>query len=137
MGGFRKFLLRGNVVDLAIAVVIGAAFSDVVKGFVDAFVTPLVVLFTGGSGDLARKTFSVSGFGQGRVVFPYGVLLQAAVRFVIVAAVIYFIVVLPVNRLMEHFRTEPEVASPTRECPECLSKIPVAATRCAFCTVEQ
>ena len=132
MDGFKKFLLRGNVVDLAVAVVIGAAFGAVVTAFVAAFITPLVGVVTGASGDFTKKTFEVSG-----VTFPYGLFVQALLTFVIVAAVVYFFVVKPINRLMERFKTEPEVASTTKECPECLSSIPAAALRCAFCTVEQ
>jgi len=130
--GFRKFLLRGNVVDLAVAVVIGAAFGAVVAQFVAAFITPLVGVATGATGDVSRKTFSAGG-----VDFPYGLFVQALLSFLVIAAVVYFFVVRPVNRLMERFRTEPEVQTPTKQCPECLSSIPVPATRCAFCTVEQ
>ncbi len=132
MGGFKKFLLRGNVVDLAVAVVIGAAFGAVVTAFVEAFITPLVGLFTGAAGDFTEKAFTASG-----TTFPYGKFVQALLSFVIIAAVVYFFVVKPVTRLMEKFKTEPEVASTTKECSECLSSIPIAATRCAFCTVEQ
>ena len=132
MGGFKKLLLRGNVVDLAIAVVIGAAFSAVVTAFVAAFITPLVGVATGAAGDFSEKTFSV-----GKTEFPYGEFVQAALSFVIIAAVVYFLVLRPVNRLLDRYKTEPEVASPTKQCPECLSDIPQAAARCAFCTVEQ
>ena len=132
MDGFKKFLLRGNVVDLAVAVVIGAAFGAVVTTFVSAFITPLVGVFTGAAGDFKDKTFKVSG-----TEFPYGQFVDALLTFLIVSAVVYFFVVKPINRLMERFKTEPEVASTTKECPECLSSIPVAAVRCAFCTVEQ
>ena len=132
MDGFKKFLLRGNVGDLAVAVVIGAAFGAVVTAFVDAFITPLVGVFTGAAGDFSEKTFKVSG-----TEFPYGRFVAALLSFVVIAAVVYFFVVKPINRLMERFKTEPEVASTTKECPECLSSIPVAALRCAFCTVEQ
>ncbi len=132
MDGFKKFLLRGNVVDLAVAVVIGAAFGAIVTAFVEAFITPLVGVFTGAAGDFTEKKFTLAG-----ATFPYGLFIQAALSFVIIAAVVYFFVVKPINRLMEKFKTEPEVASPTKECPECLSNIPVAASRCAFCTVEQ
>lgn len=133
MGGFRKFLLQGNVVDLAVAVVIGVAFGAVVTAFVSAFITPLVGLATGAAGDFSRRTFSV---GSG-VLFPYGQFVQALLSFLVIAAVVYFLVVRPVQRLMDRFKTEPEAQAPVKECPECLSKIPVAARRCAFCTVEQ
>ena len=136
MGGFKKFLLRGNVVDLAVAVVIGAAFGAIIVAFVKAFVTPLVGLASGAAGDFSKKTFSVTTGGK-KVLFPYGEFVQAALSFVIIAAVVYFAVVVPIGRLMEKYKTEPEVASPTKECPECLSSIPLAAVRCAFCTVEQ
>ena len=132
MDGFKKFLLRGNVVDLAVAVVIGAAFGAIVTAFAAAFITPLVGLATGAAGD-----FSEASFKAGGVVFPYGQFVQAVLSFVIIAAVVYFLVVQPVNRLMERYKTEPEVESTTKQCPECLSNIPVPASRCAFCTVEQ
>jgi large conductance mechanosensitive channel len=132
MTGLKKFLLRGNVVDLAVAVVIGAAFGAVVAGFSTAFVTPLVGLVTGVGGDVREKTFTVSG-----TTFPYGQFIDAALGFVIVAAVVYFLVVLPVQRLMDRFKTEPEAEAPVRECAECMSKIPGPARRCAFCGVAQ
>jgi large conductance mechanosensitive channel len=130
--GFKKFLLRGNVVDLAVAVVIGAAFGAVVTAFVSAFITPLVGLVTGAAGDFTKKTFKA-----GDVVFPYGQFVDKLLSFVIIAAVVYFFVVKPIQRLMDRYKTEPDVSNPTKECPECLSNIPLAATRCAFCTVEQ
>ena len=132
MDGFKKFLLRGNVVDLAVAVVIGAAFGAVVTAFVSAFITPLVGVFSGAAGDFKDKTFTV-----GDTEFPYGEFVDALLSFVIIAAVVYFFVVKPVQRLMDRFKTEPEAEAPVKECPECLSKIPQPATRCAFCTVEQ
>ena len=132
MGGFKKFLLRGNVVDLAVAVVIGAAFGAVVTAFVEAFITPLVGVATGATGDFSDKAGTISG-----VEFPYGLFIQALLSFIVIAAVVYFFVVKPINRLMERFKTEPEVETPTKTCPECLSNIPQPATRCAFCTVEQ
>jgi large conductance mechanosensitive channel len=143
MDGFRKFVLRGNVVDLAVGVVIGAAFGAVVTAIVTGLITPLVGLFGSqnfdklglclkGSCPVDKKT----GIPAGHVLL-YGSVITAIINFLILAAVIYFFVVKPVNRLMERFKTEPEVAQTTKECPECLSSIPVAATRCAFCTVEQ
>lgn len=132
MDGFKKFLLRGNVVDLAVAVVIGAAFGAVVTAFVSAFITPLVGLVTGAAGDFSKKTFTA-----GDTEFPYGAFIDALLSFAIIAAVVYFFVVKPVQRMMDRFKTEPEPAQVTKTCPECLSSIPEAATRCAFCTVEQ
>ena len=131
MEGFKKFLLRGNVVDLAVAVVIGAAFGAVVTGFVTSFITPLVGVATGAAGDVSDRRFVLAG-----VEFPYGVFLQALLSFVILAAVVYIAVVRPVQRLLDRFLTEPEPASATRQCPECLSSVPEGARRCAYCTVE-
>ncbi|MYS24405.1 large conductance mechanosensitive channel [Streptomyces sp. DvalAA-14] len=128
MKGFRAFLLRGNVVDLAVGIVVGAAFTSLVNGFVKAFLTPIVGLVSGASGDYSAKTFKASG-----VTFPYGLFIDAVISFVIVAAVIYFLVVLPMNRLQDRFF--PKAASaPMRECPECLTPIPAAAKRCSACT---
>ena len=132
MDGFKKFLLRGNVVDLAVAVVIGLAFAAVVTAFVEAFITPLVGVATGAAGDFSQRSFTVAD-----VEFPYGQFIQALLSFLIISAVVYFFVVKPIGRLMEKFKTEPEVDSVTKQCPECLSNIPVPASRCAFCTVEQ
>ena len=129
MGGFRKFLLRGNVVDLAVAVVIGAAFGTVVTAFVAGFVTPLIGAF-GGVPDLSAWTFTVNGS-----VFRPGVFLNALIAFVIVALVVYYFVVMPVQRMIDRHRPDDTAPAPaTRECPECLSKIPAAARRCAYCT---
>ena len=143
MDGFKKFVLRGNVVDLAVGIVIGAAFSGIVNAFVTGIITPIVGLAGDqnfdkmglclkGSCPVDAKT----GIPTGHVLL-YGSVLTALLSFLIIAAVVYFFVVKPVNRLMERFKTEPEVTSTTKECPECLSSIPLAAVRCAFCTVEQ
>jgi large conductance mechanosensitive channel len=130
--GFKKFLLRGNVVDLAVAVVIGVAFGAVVTAFVSAFITPLVGVVSGAAGDFKGETFAVSG-----TEFPYGLFVDALLSFVIITAVVYVVVVRPAQKLMDRFKTEPEPEAPVKECPECLSKIPQPALRCAFCTVEQ
>lgn len=132
MGGFKKFLLRGNVVDLAVAVVIGAAFGAVVTAFVGAFITPLVGVLTGASGDFAKKDFTASG-----VTFPYGLFIDALISFIVIAAVVYFFVVVPINRLMERFKPAPDEPTPVKDCPECLSQIPQAARKCAFCASPQ
>jgi large conductance mechanosensitive channel len=128
MRGFREFLLRGNVVDLAVAVVIGVAFGAVVTAFVKDLVTPLIAAL-GGKPDFAALAFTVNGSR-----FLYGDFINAVVSFLIIAAVVYYLVVLPVNRLMAMRRSEP--APESRKCPECLSEIPLAARRCAFCTTE-
>ena len=132
MDGFQKFLLRGNVVDLAVAVVIGAAFATVINAFVDAFLTPLLGLVAGTDGFFADEAFTL-----GSTKFPYGAFISAVISFVIVAAVIYFFVVKPVQSFLDRFATEPDVDTPTKACTDCLSDIPEPATRCAFCTVEQ
>src|SRR3954453_19260414 len=132
LDGFKKFLLRGNVVDLAVAVVIGAAFGAIVLAFTKAFITPLIGLSGGQKGRFSDKSFTVHG-----TVFPYGPFVDSVISFIIIAGVVYFFVVVPVQRLMDRYRTEPEPSDPVKECPECLSKIPQAASRCAFCTVEQ
>lgn len=130
MDGFKKFLMRGSVVDLAVAVVIGAAFTLVVTTFVKAFITPLLGVF-GGIPDFSGWYFEVN-----RSRFLIGEFINALLSFIVVAAVIYFLVIVPVNALMERAKSEPPAGPKTRECPECLSKIPVAARRCAFCTAE-
>jgi large conductance mechanosensitive channel len=134
MKGFRTFLLRGNVVDLAVGIVIGAAFTAVVTSFVKSFLTPLVGAITGKS-DLAKRVYH-HGTGSSQIVFTWGDFVSNLITFVIVAAVIYFLVVLPVNRLMERFKTEPDSAAPTKTCQYCLSAIPEAASKCAFCTAD-
>jgi large conductance mechanosensitive channel len=128
---FRAFVLRGNLVDLAVAVVIGTAFTAVVNAFVADLVTPLIAA-VGGEPDFGDLAFTINGSR-----FAYGDFLNALVTFLLVATVVFFLVVKPVNALMAALgpdAAEPE--APTRPCPECLSQIPRAATRCAFCTSE-
>ena len=140
---FKAFILRGNVVDLAIGVVIGAAFASVVTAFTEGVLSPLLGLFGSANFDTLHAclkgpcAFKPDGSVASGSVLEYGRVLTAAITFLITAAVLYFLVVRPVNALMARRKTEPEVASTTKECAECLSSIPLAATRCAFCTVEQ
>jgi large conductance mechanosensitive channel len=129
LSGFRAFLLRGNVVDLAIAVVIGVAFGAVVTAFVKDLITPLIAAI-GGQPDFSTLSFTINNSH-----FRYGDFLDALISFVIIAAVIYYFVVVPYNALTARFRPQPEPA-PTQECPFCKSTIPAAATRCPFCTSE-
>ena len=128
MEGFKKFILRGNVVELAVAVVIGAAFTAVVTTFVKAFITPLLGVF-GGVPDFASVYFTVNGSR-----FLVGEFINALLAFLTIAVVVYFLVVLPMNKLNE--RISPPAPTKTRDCPECLSKIPQAARRCPECTVQ-
>src|SRR5947209_10090727 len=120
LSGFKKFLVRGNVVDLAVGVVIGAAFGNVVQALVKDLINPLIGIFGGGS-NVATWTIPVAG--QNLLI---GDILSALISFVLIAAVVYFLVVVPVNRLMDRYRPEPKPA-PTKECPECLSAIPQEA----------
>jgi large conductance mechanosensitive channel len=123
--GFRAFLERGNVVDLAVAVVVGVAFTAVVNSFVKDLVTPLIGAIGG------QPNFSSLSFTINNSKFLYGDFLNAAISFLIVAAVIYFFVVAPYTALMARTRKEPSPT--TKKCPECLSEIPLEARRCAFC----
>lgn len=126
--GFRDFILRGNVVDLAIAVVMGTAFNDIVKAFVSSIITPLISA-AGGKPDFHNLVVHVHG-----AVFTIGDLINAVISFLIIAASVYFFLVLPVNALLNRFKKPVPAAPPaTRACPECLSDIPIAAKRCAHC----
>jgi large conductance mechanosensitive channel len=127
---FRQFLLRGNLVDLAVAVVIGTAFGAVVTALVKDLITPLIAAIVG-KPDFSRLAFTINGSR-----FAYGDFLNAVLAFVIIAAVVFFLVIKPVNALLERMRSEPPVEAHTRACPACLSQIPNAARRCAFCTEE-
>ena len=127
---FRDFVLRGNVVELAVAVVIGAAFGAVVASLVENLITPLIGAI-GGEPDFGGLTFTINGSK-----FGYGEFINALLSFLIVAAVIFFLVVRPLNKLMEKLKPGKPVDNPTRACPECVSDIPVQARRCAFCTAE-
>ena len=127
MKGFRTFLLRGNVVDLAVGVVIGVAFGAVVTAFVKDLMTPLIAALFG-KPDFASLTFTVNSSK-----FLYGDLINAVISFVIVAAVIYFFVIAPFTALVARFHKEPPADPTTKKCPECMSEIPIEARRCAFC----
>jgi large conductance mechanosensitive channel len=127
--GFRDFILRGNLVDLAVAVVIGTAFGALVTALVKDLITPLIAAIGG------KPNFSNLSFTINKSHFLYGDFLNAVITFVILAAVIYFVVVKPVAALLERLVPKKEIA-PTRSCPECLSDIPNAARRCSFCSSE-
>jgi large conductance mechanosensitive channel len=129
LSGFKQFILRGNVVDLAVGVVIGAAFGTVVTALVKDVINPIIALVVG-KPDFTGISFSVRG-----TVFPIGDFITALVSFVLIAAAVYFFVVTPINALIARTRKAPVPADPTtKKCPECLSEIPIEARRCSHCS---
>lgn len=131
-GGFKAFLLRGNVVDMAVGVVIGGAFGAIVTAFTKDLLTPLIAALVG------KPDFSAIQFEINGSKFPVGDFINALVSFLLVAGAIYYFVVVPVNALMARMKKEeppaPPAAPTTKQCPECLSEVALAAKRCAFCT---
>jgi large conductance mechanosensitive channel len=125
---FKSFILRGNVIDLAVGVAIGAAFATVVTSFTKNLLTPILAI----PGDQA--SFASLDFSIRKATFRYGAFIDDVIGFVLIAAAIFFLVIRPINTLMARRKTEPDVMSTTRDCPYCLSSIPIAASRCAFCT---
>ena len=132
LSDFKKFVLRGNVVDLAVAIVVGLAFTAMVTAFVKSFITPLIAAIFG------KVDFSSLHFTVNHSTFTYGSFVDSLISFLIIATVVFFAVVVPLNALMKRLNLLPkeEPEPETRECPQCLSEIPVAAHRCAFCTSE-
>ncbi|HYM16131.1 MAG TPA: large conductance mechanosensitive channel protein MscL [Dehalococcoidia bacterium] len=125
---FKAFLLRGNVVDLAVAVVVGTAFKSIVDALVADFITPLVAAISG------NADFSTLHFTVNNSTFRYGDFINQVISFVIIAAVVFFLIVTPMNALLARARKEPPPDPTTKKCVECLSEIPLDARRCAFCT---
>lgn len=125
--GFKQFLLRGNVVDLAVGVVIGAAFGTVVSALVKDFLTPLIAAIAKVP-DFSGLVFTVNGSR-----FMYGDFINALISFILVAAAVFFFVVKPINLLITRSRKEPPADPTTKKCPECLSEIPIGAKRCSHC----
>ena len=128
MKGFRDFIFRGNLIDLAVAVVIGTAFTAVVSAVVADLITPLIAAI-GGQPNFGGLTFTLH-----RSTFKYGAFFNALLTFLIIAAVVYYLIVAPMAKITARFHHDAEVT--TRDCPECLSSIPIAARRCKYCTVE-
>lgn len=126
--GFRDFISRGNVVELAVAIVVGTAFTALVTSLVEDLLTPVIAAIIG-EPDFSDLTFTINDS-----VFRYGNFINAVIAFLTVAAAIYFFVVVPLNKLQERRRRGEEPS--TKTCPECLSEIPVEARRCAYCTAE-
>lgn len=127
---FRAFILRGNVVDLAVAVVIGAAFGAVVTSLVANILTPIIAI--PGTADFGSLSWTISGSE-----ILYGAFLNSLIAFLMIAAAVFFFVIKPLNTLMARRKTQPDVESTTKTCTECLSDIPRDAKRCAFCTSPQ
>lgn len=130
MHGFIKFVVRGNMVGLAVGVVIGGLFSSLVQAFVATFITPVISLISGHNG-----AFASASWHWGQTTVNYGAFINALITFVLIAAAIYFLVVLPINKIAEAMNPFHDLAKAKRACPECLSQIPAQATRCSFCTV--
>jgi large conductance mechanosensitive channel len=128
MSGFKQFLLRGNLVDLAVGIVIGAAFTALVNSLVAGFITPLIAAIFG------KPNFGNLYFTINHSEFKYGLIINALISFVAVAVVLYFLVVSPYARFQAIFTKPPEPAPPARDCPYCLESIPQAATKCSHCT---
>jgi large conductance mechanosensitive channel len=127
--GFREFVLRGNVVDMAVGVVIGGAFGAIVTALVKDLLTPLIAALVG-KPDFSAYTFEIHGSK-----FLYGDFINAVIAFLLIAGAVYYFVVVPVNAMMARMQKEPTPAAPDKKtCPECQSKIPIAARKCAFCT---
>jgi large conductance mechanosensitive channel len=127
MEDFKKFILRGNVVDLAVGVVIGAAFGGVVTALVKDIITPIISI-------PGKINFPDQSVTIGGGVIRYGDFINTVISFLLIAVSVFFLIVRPVNWLMERRKTDTPVEETTRDCPFCLSKIPIQATRCAFCT---
>lgn len=128
MGGFRKFLMRGNIIDLAVAVVIGVAFNAIVQALIADVITPLVAAIFK-QPNFARLTFTIN-----HSEFRYGLLINAMLSFVVIAAVVYYLIVAPMGRIMAIADRNKQATE--RLCPECLSDIPLEARRCKYCTAE-
>ncbi|MFF3172815.1 large conductance mechanosensitive channel protein MscL [Streptomyces sp. NPDC057900] len=136
LNGFKEFILRGNVISMAIGLAVGAAFTAVVTGFSNAFIVPLIGLITRGTGDFSKAEFKFDG-----VTFPYGLFVAAAIAFLITAAVLYFCVVVPMAKVQDRFtakkdQEEVDIKAALRDCPRCYTAIPAVASRCAHCTSE-
>ncbi len=128
--GFKQFVLRGNVVDLAVGVVIGAAFSTLVAAIVKDLITPLIGAI------VKAPDFSVLMFTLNGSKFLYGEFINAALSFLLVSGTVYFFVVAPLNRLIERSHSQAPLDSTTKKCPECMSEISIVAKRCAYCTTK-
>jgi large conductance mechanosensitive channel len=130
MSGFKTFLLRGNLVDMAVGIVIGAAFGTVVSALIKDLITPLIAAIGG------QPNFGTLFFTLNHSKFLYGDFIDALISFIVIAAVVYFFVVRPFSGFAARFTPAPAPEPEMRDCPLCLSRIPVAATRCAHCAAD-
>jgi large conductance mechanosensitive channel len=148
ISGFRKFILRGNVIDLAVGVVIGAAFTAVINALVRDWLTPIIGIAVGGHTKCTEatptvpsfcttETFADRSFTVNGSKFLWGDFVNNMLSLILIGLALYYFVVIPVNHLMERFKPDTDLGKQTKDCPECKSSIPYDATRCAFCTVEQ
>jgi large conductance mechanosensitive channel len=128
LSGFKQFIMRGNVVDMAVGVVMGAAFGAVVTALTKDLLMPLIAAIVG------KPDFSAISFKVGETVFPVGDFINAVVAFLLVAGAVYFFVITPLNAMMARFNPKEAAAPTTKPCPQCLSEIPLAAKRCGHCT---
>ena len=130
MSDFKAFITKGNVIDLAVAVVMGVAFNNVITGFVTNMITPLI-------GVAGHENFTALTFTVNSSTFHYGSFINAVIDFLVIAVVIFFLLVRPASKLEERRKARQQPAAPTtKTCPECLSTIPIKATRCAYCTAK-
>jgi len=130
LGEFKRFLLRGNVVDLAVGIIIGVAFVAIVNSLVADLLTPLIAAVFG------EPDFSALTFNINESTFSYGSFINALISFLMIAAAVFYFFIVPINALIARSRKEPPADETTKKCPECLSEIPAEARRCAFCTSE-
>jgi large conductance mechanosensitive channel len=129
--GFLKFIVRGNMIGLAVGVVIGSLFSSLVEAFVETFITPFISIIAGHKGAFSSMHWTIAG-----TPIPYGSFINDIITFVLIAAAIYFLVVLPVNKIAEAMNPYHDLSKAKRACPECLSTIPAQASRCSYCTAQ-
>ncbi len=129
LNDFKKFILRGNVVDLAVAVLIGTAFNSIVSSLTKDMITPLITAIVGNQTNFSSYSFKLHG-----ATFLYGDVINAIVSFLLIALVVFFLIVQPINKLVSFSNRNKSIEPSEKKCPECLSSIPIKATRCAFCT---
>lgn len=131
LSDFKKFILRGNVIDLAVGVLIGSAFNAIVSSLTKDMITPLITAITGSRTNFANLSFKINGS-----TFLYGDVINAVISFLLIAVIIFFVIVQPVNKLVEYSNRHKQLEPSEKTCPECLSSVPIKATRCAYCTIK-